>query len=1620
MGAPPSGAGTAGIHAFLIADIRGYTSFTQGHGDEAAARLAAKFAEIAREGIEAHSGQLLELRGDEALAVFASVRASLRCAAELQGVFADETSLDPDLPLTVGIGIDVGEAVPVEGGYRGGALNLAARLCSLAKAGESLASEGVIHLARAVEGLTVTEWGTAEVKGLSAPVRAFAVDGPPRPAVAPAEAAPLPTGLDTNTPMLGRDAQLRQLLWAWRLARRGTGSVAVVRGPAGIGKTRLLAALADAVARGRGTCRYLALSVEHPDIGAWLRTIVEPALIIIDDLDAATQADLDALHELSETAGHQPRLIAFGLDVEHADSSVTAAVRQWRDRAELVLPPLGLEQIRAIAELYLPGSADAIPLDVLTASGGVPRQVHQAVSEWVDADATARLGTLAHRAASGRSDLKTLEADLAGTVIDLQRVREQTRLFGSGPGRHGASDRPPYKGLASFDVEDSAGFFGRERLIAELIARLAGSSLLAVVGASGSGKSSVVRAGLVPALQAGVLPGSEHWHCVLMRPGERPIRSIDRALLRSLPKAMLDRLSGAGDVLSEAAALTGPDDHVVVVVDQFEEIFTHCEDDAERGEFITGLVDAATAGVTVVITIRADYYGRCAADERLAGLLADHTVLVGPMTAEEYRRAIVNPALRAGASVESDLVEALVGEVVGQPGALPLLSTTLLELWEKRTGRALTAASYAETGGVHGAVARLAETVYAGLTAEQQARVRSVLLRLAGPGEGEAVVRRRAPLAEFGSDPATGALLRTMADRRLLTMSDGYVEVAHEALLREWPRFAAWLEEDREGIRLRAHLAAAAKEWDAADRDPAELYRGARLSAALDWTTQHSLELNDVEREFVTHSRAEAQRTLSRQRRQNRRLRGLLAGVALLLVLAVVAGIVALVQRHNAQRDARVALARSLGAAAVSAPRIDQAMLLARQAVLFDDSPQTEGTLLSTELRAPALIGSFSSPITIRPQQVELSPDGKTLAVIYNDSVVRFFDAKTFQPLPAQEPSNTHEGVWVGNQFVGSKFFPARPYPVLHFAVMDPRAASKVKYLPAPKVWNSKPTGFNEYLFGVSGESALYFAYNVTNADQTVDEQAWIDRIDITTGALREVALPGVGMVAAGQTGPDRLTVVTHNAAITLDANTLRVLNRHPVKLPAGIGGVVSPDGSHLAYGDPKLVNTFDSMDLATGRVRPANGSHSAGINLLSYTPDGKDIVSTSDDGSAVVWDADTLLPVDRFSGDNGRVLGQTVSADGKTLFTCSLDGAVFEWDLGAARRLGLPFTITPHAAPADTQGAPPPIAVSPDGKQFAAGDQFGAAQLFSLATAIPLQTLWNGPRTKALATSLAWSKQGVLAGGANTGQVRMWRTEPTVRTVGAISIAPDEPTGLAWSPDGSRLAVSVTGHSSPNDTGSVYLLAPNGRRLARIELPVTGTTVAYAPDGRLIAVGLDSGNVVILDGHTARIERTISVPGALAITSLAFNAQGRLLVGGYDGVVSQYDPATGRKLARDVLVEPSPVASLSVDPAADRFAATGGTSGGLTLWDATSLQQFGASFPGGLGQWGSAQFTSDGSQVVTVFADGSATVWPVSNAALMAHACEVAGRNLTQEEWKRFVPNGGYQRTCPQFPAGK
>ena len=480
------------------------------------------------------------------------------------------------------------------------------------------------------------------------------------------------------------------------------------------------------------------------------------------------------------------------------------------------------------------------------------------------------------------------------------------------------------------------------------------------------------------ALGSGALPGSDRWAYSVIRPGNHPLDAL-------------------GDALSERR------EHSMLAVDQFEEVFTACSDVDERTAFLDAITEAAAAPdgpTTIVIAMRADFYGRCAEHRGLASLLASHQILVGPMDADELRRAIELPAQRADLTVEEQLTEALVSDTVGQPGGLPLLSTALLELWTHRRDRTLRLDDYLRAGGVEGAVARLAEEAFGRLDADGQAAAKRILLRLAAPGEGAEVVRRRAPLSEFDLDRDADAsrAMAVFTDARLVTVAEGTAEVAHEALLHEWPRLRTWLEDDAEGRKLHRHVTESSHTWDEGGRDPADLYRGARLTAAWEWAEPHEADLNDLEREFLRASRAASEGEAVRARRTNRRLRGLLVGVAVLLVASLVIGDLALTQRDRATGALTLADAGRLASRSRLEADPQLALLMAREAVNINDSPETRSALFAALERTPAITDRIYAPGGPSPaggetQWIAISPDGRTLAIGDAGPTVEFFDA---------------------------------------------------------------------------------------------------------------------------------------------------------------------------------------------------------------------------------------------------------------------------------------------------------------------------------------------------------------------------------------------------------------------------------------------------------------------------------------------------------------------------------------------------------------------------------------------------------------------------------------------------
>ena len=455
------------------------------------------------------------------------------------------------------------------------------------------------------------------------------------------------------------------------------------------------------------------------------------------------------------------------------------------------------------------------------------------------------------------------------------------------PERAGDATHCPYRGLKAFDVADAPFFFGRAALTGWLVNALRpaldgnANRFLAIVGASGSGKSSLARAGLLAALKVGAIATSASWPTVIVRPGAEPLESLATAVLGKLdPKRQLDLGRTMAELRAEPRTLhrairlqlaEQPEQRLLLLVDQFEEVFTLCKDELERRAFVESLVHAATVArgqLVVVLTMRADFYGKCAAYPTLAAAVSDQQLLVGPMTNAELREAIQRPAELTGLAFEPALLERLLHDLDSQPGMLPLLQHALFELWHAPDNGRLTLARYEAIGGIAGALEQRANQVLAALSETEREACRRLFLRLTQPGEGTGDTKRRITLREALEAPESEALVAKLTDARLLTTEgtrdapESFVEVAHEALIRNWSALRGWIEADRSGLRAHHRLSEAVVQWLKQARDPSYLFSGTRLLVTTDWARKNLPVLSDPERDFLLFSLMEDGATL--------------------------------------------------------------------------------------------------------------------------------------------------------------------------------------------------------------------------------------------------------------------------------------------------------------------------------------------------------------------------------------------------------------------------------------------------------------------------------------------------------------------------------------------------------------------------------------------------------------------------------------------------------------------------------------------------------------------------------------------------------------------------------------
>lgn len=522
------------------------------------------------------------------------------------------------------------------------------------------------------------------------------------------------------------------------------------------------------------------------------------------------------------------------------------------------------------------------------------REVGQANLQGIreDIDQYSRIRDKVSGLTSILKDMNTLTPDLHRDSDFSEMYAEiEKRMAGASGLLKPESGESPYMGLRYFDTSDVGLFYGRETLTNELLTRVQKESFLAIVGASGSGKSSVARAGLIPAWKKENKRDAVH----VLTPTARPLESLAASLTRG-SESVTATSTLMDDMQKEARSLrlyvkkmlsNSGETNLLLVVDQFEEVFTLCKDPVERKAFIenlVSLVDGEHHAAQVILTLRADFYHQCAEYEGLRQALEKHQAYIGAMTQDELRQAIIQPAEKNGWDFQPGLVDLILQDVGTEPGALPLLSHALLETWKRRQGRTLTLQGYGEAGGVKKAITQTAESVYDHFSREEQTIARGIFLRLTELGEGAQDTRRRAKLDELArsADQETvEKVLKTLTDARLVTTEQDSAEVAHEALIREWGTLRKWLDEDREGLRLHRHLTESASEWERRGREAGELYRGARLIQLQDWVKKQGDMLSPLEKEFVNASQN------VKKREQQRRVGIAVAGIAILLLFVL-------------------------------------------------------------------------------------------------------------------------------------------------------------------------------------------------------------------------------------------------------------------------------------------------------------------------------------------------------------------------------------------------------------------------------------------------------------------------------------------------------------------------------------------------------------------------------------------------------------------------------------------------------------------------------------------------------------------------------------------------------------
>lgn len=1135
-----------------------------------------------------------------------------------------------------------------------------------------------------------------------------------------------------------------------------------------------------------------------------------------------------------------------------------------------------------------------------------------------------------------------------------------------------ASDVCPYPGLDAFDTRSAGYFHGRDADVDAVLALLRKASLVAVIGSSGSGKSSLLSAGVLPALAQGKIAGSERWRVAPIRPGSQPVEHLASALAEvtgAEPAEVAAVLRV--DPLGFHAAVGGP---VIWVVDQLEEVFDPAVDTGSRDVFLAAIASArSSTGSKIVLALRSDFYPHLDQEPALAAAVADTQHRVLPMGPQAIRDAIEKPALQVGLRVESELIEQMLADARAADNALPLLSYALEQTWRRRHNGWLTLAEYAKAGALEGAIDRAAERVWESLGDRHRATVRRVMLRLSHLGDNAIAVRRQARFVDLVTDADDETAVREVVDRlaeaRILTADQDpatrapVVDITHEAVLRAWTRLRTWLTEDREAKRAQDDLSSGAAAWARHGGDAGYLLRGARLAAVDVARRSGGLTVNDVERRFLALSRR-----LEYRQRWRSRLLGLLAAG---LVAAVALTVVLVGQQRRISHEKTVADAVSLAAQSrsVSTQERDLGALLAVAGEQTDDNAVTRAAvqdvvssrggplayLLPGGRHATTVSSRFTRDGSVVVGTGDgavcvLSPlDGRQTgpcfsghlanitAVTTTADLVAAADATGLVTLHRQGAAPPVRSMMATSTVVGVALSPA------HDQLLAATRFGTIERWPLTDRATALPAldnSFGVVALAVIDETGQVFAVTTDGA---------VKRWNLADGAeLPDLAEPGT--VTPGTTM--RLEIVGGTRLVTVDATRIGI------------------------------------WDLRTGR--PPTWTDTPGGTAMAVNPDGETVFVGTTTGTVTAWRlAPGPLAVDPVRyGLAPPVIALGAGED--FLVGADQNGRVISWDLGNRR------------SPAGTSrlevsGPIEAVARSPEGA-IASGGADGVVRVTREGTTT---------ETHAFGVSvshLAWEATGAIAVGTDQGAV--YELDPVT---GAVRVLLDRPATAV-----SGLTTSKGLLAAAFSDGQVLFPGGAGLTFSAVQAPVTA--LALSADGRTIAVASGDGvsappKISVAEGSDGFHDVHTLSGHTLPITSLAFSPDGQFLASGSDDttirVWSLADGSAGTTLRGHTDMV------LALAYTADGTTlASGSQDGTLRLWDVDSGLQIGRPLQFGDGYVWSLAPSADGGTLTA--ANGTTVVdWPFSRQAWLDSACRLAQRTLTEEERIRYLPTGTAVRPC-------